>query len=903
MPAQATTASVGQRRLHSQSQGQLQIPSYTGYSLVQSSGQQQHQIKQLTTDPHAQGLHTAQSHSQIKIQSRNRGEPLSPPLSAGHTKTTFQDDLVIPDPLNIDSHVGYVPYQDKSLANAHNNGYARSGIATHSDLHNMNIARTSKIFHVIIVGGAFAGIRAAQELEQLVPPHMITITVIEKRDQYFYNLGALRAMVKPELIDIVWLPYNNIFKYPHNRVIKGEVTAVYPNAVILKDGRKMDFDSLLVSIGSVYPQPCKVDTASHVQGKAEMRMYADIVREAESILIIGGGPTGVGLAAEIATEYQNKTVILVHAGSRLLQSECTSEAMSRKALKKLKALGVKVFLNERVIIPDDEPLTYRIECRWLKTSKGRMLFSNFQVLCNGITFNTSMMNTLDPLFTHKIIDSNSGQIRVLPTMQIDHPELPWIFSAGDVCNTAGEKQAYRADSQGGHVARCIARMAQAWAHGNPQWFNVHLKQWHDPAQFMSVAMGPSAGITDTPWIVLGDLPTRIMKSRELFLQRRYREFNLEFPGVPKHKVNSSNSSMNGNKGRSKNNASSSNSSAPTRTGRDDDRFIRSAEDIRQAQALVQAHEQAQARALHHEQAKKKTHVQIQQHQQHQQQLLASQPSISSALSQGASSTSRHNIEQRIRARGGVATNIENPVAYDLTQAMARAAITTADNIDGQFENDRVSLSRPPIRRVGNDHDAFPYAAFYGSRHHSTTTTESELSEECTSEDEDNINRIIMEANARSGYMNTPPLSTVESMTAPSDSSVALSAAPSDPKLVHESLGHFSELANQSKISVSTTSTADSASSSTSSRAPSYAASMMSGPVIPRHHKKKERDFFKATRRLFRSRDVILEEPGENEKSNQSKSSTPGVLPRMSSVMSSSVPRKTTSNLTINLQQL
>ncbi|KAJ1826549.1 hypothetical protein LPJ56_002121 [Coemansia sp. RSA 2599] len=753
-------------------------------------------------------------------------------------------------------------------------------------MHNLNLARTSKVFHVIIVGGAFAGIRAAQELEQLLPPHMITITVIEKRDQYFYNLGALRAMVKTELIDIVWLPYTNIFKYPHNRVIKGEVTAVYPNAVILRDGRKMDFDSLLVSIGSVYPQPCKVDTTSHVQGKAEMRTYAEIVREAESILIIGGGPTGVGLAAEIATEYQNKTVILVHAGSRLLQSECTSEAMSRKALKKLKALGVKVFLNERVIIPDDEPLTYRIECRWLKTSKGRMLFSNFQVLCNGITFNTSMMNTLDPLFTHKIIEGKTGQIRVLPTMQIDHPELPWIFSAGDVCNTAGEKQAYRADSQGGHVARCMARMAQAWAHGNPQWFNVPLKQWHDPAQFMSVAMGPSAGITDTPWIVLGDLPTRIMKSRELFLQRRYREFNLEFPGVPKRKVSSSNYGS----------GSSSSSNVLTRPGRDDDRFIRSAEEIRQAQALVQAHEQAQARVLRHEQARKRAQTQ---------QPLVVSPSVSSgsaALAQVANSASRHKVENRIRAHGGVATNIKNSAAYDLTQAMACAAISTADSLDGQFENDRVSLSRPPIRHIGNEQDAFPYAAFYNNRQPSTTTTtDSEMSEDYTSEDEENVQRIIREANARSALMNTPPLSTMESTVAPSDSSAAPSTVLNDIKPANGSLGHFSNAANQSKISVSTTSTADSVSSSTSSRAPSYAASLMSGPVIPRH--KKERNIFRATRRLFGSRDTIPEETDENEKSASTKPTLPGVLPRMSSVMSASTPKKSTSNLTINLQQL
>ncbi|KAJ2902093.1 hypothetical protein GGI21_004602, partial [Coemansia aciculifera] len=487
----------------------------------------------------------------------------------------------------------------------------------------MNIARTSKTFHVVIIGGSFAGIRAAQELESLLPPRLVTITVIDRRDQYFYNLGALRALVKPELIDLVWLPYDHIFRYPHNKVIQGEAASVYPNSVILKDGRKLDFDSLLVATGSVYPPPCKVETTTHTKGKAELRMFGDMVRIADSILIIGGGPTGVGLAAEVATVYPKKTVVLVHAGERLLSSESASKSVSRKAYKKLKSMGVKVILGERVIIPEEEPLKNQIDCRWLKTSKGRRLFSSLQFLCNGITFETSLMDSLDPVFKHKIIDGTTGQIRVLPTMQLNHPELPWIFSAGDVCNTAGEKQAYRADSQGSHVAKCMARMAQAWAHGHGQWFDVPLKPWHDPAQYMSVAMGPTAGVTDTPWIVLGDMPTRILKSRELFLARRYREFNLEFPGISK---------QDGGDG------------------------------------LIHDLADAKPPAAHHH------------HYHH----------IFSFMS-------RHNIEQRIKTRGGVATNPSHSV-YGASNAVANAAITAANHLDHRFDFDRVSLSRPMVRR-------------------------------------------------------------------------------------------------------------------------------------------------------------------------------------------------------------
>ncbi|KAJ2824932.1 hypothetical protein GGI24_003290 [Coemansia furcata] len=59
--------------------------------------------------------------------------------------------------------------------------------------------------------------------------------------------------------------------------------------------------------------------------------------------------------------------------------------------------------------------------------------------------------------------------------------------------------------------------------------------------------------------------------------------------------------------------------------------------------------------------------------------------------------SRHNIEQRIRARGGVATNPSNSV-YSASNAAANAAMAAADRLDYKYDIDRVSLSRPMIRR-------------------------------------------------------------------------------------------------------------------------------------------------------------------------------------------------------------
>ncbi|KAJ1899082.1 hypothetical protein LPJ66_002351 [Kickxella alabastrina] len=805
-----------QRRLHSQSHGNLQTPSYTGYSLIQNPANR-------IQEPAASGLHhpnTVNNHIP-----RYHHEQQQPPQQ----RRQYSNNSSIPSPLSgnhSSASFRQTNWQAPGASQYSTNKHA--SVASHHDLQSTLIARTSKIFHVIIVGGAFAGIRAAQDLEGLIPPHMITITVVERRDQYFYNLGTLRSMVKPELIDLVWLPYDNIFRYPHNRVIKGEVTAVYPNSVILKSGRKMDFDALLVSTGSNYPPPCKYDTTtSSIQGKAEMHIYAEIVRVADSILIIGGGPTGVGLAAEIATEFPNKTIIIVHGGERLLPSESNSESMSRKAYKKLKALGVKVFLNERVVIPEDQPLKYRLESRWLKTNKGRMLFSNFQFLCNGITFNTSLMDTLDPVFKHNIIDAKSGQIQVLPTMQINNPELPWIFSAGDVCNTAGEKQAYRADSQGSHVAKCMAKMAQAWGHGDPRWYNVPLKHWNDPAQFMAVAMGPNSGVTETPWIVLGDLPTRIMKSRELFLQRRYREFNLEFPGIPKR-------------------------AKTTSRNRGDEQRI--------ASQTVLTREQISA------------------------------PIVSQIK---GPRVSRQNIEQqRIRARGAVTTDM-GATSYDLSKAMARAAISAAESLDEQFDSDRVSLSQPSSRRTPTNKESIPYANFY-SRHQRSTSS-SEISERCPSDEEDVNNIISSHSRNASQSTDSKPRSAQGSTTASEGSGSV--CQQSEITRILPGYQNAESVCSSSSASVITSGTSE---SSNSSKAPSYTMSLMNGPILPRHHTK-ERSIF-GGRSFFKSHNTIHEDShsSANESTDENAAHP---LPHINSVFSSSISKRSASNLSINLEQL
>lgn len=100
------------------------------------------------------------------------------------------------------------------------------------------------------------------------------------------------------------------------------------------------------------------------------------IDSAGSILIVGGGPTGVELAGEIAVDFPDKKVTLVHIGSRLL--EFIGPKAGDKTLQWMKSKKVDVKLEQRVNLDSfsDESKTYQ-------TSAGEIINADCHFLCTG----------------------------------------------------------------------------------------------------------------------------------------------------------------------------------------------------------------------------------------------------------------------------------------------------------------------------------------------------------------------------------------------------------------------------------------------------------------------------------------------------------------------------------------
>ena len=143
------------------------------------------------------------------------------------------------------------------------------------------------------------------------------------------------------------------------------------------------------------------------------------IRSAGSILIIGGGPTGVELTGEIAVDFPEKEVTLVHNGSRLMQF--IGPKASNKTLDWLRSKRVEVKLEQSVNLNSvsDGSRTYQ-------TSAGETIEADCHFLCTGSPLGSAW---LKETFLKDKLDIH-GRLMVDKNLRVkDHSN---IFAIGDI---------------------------------------------------------------------------------------------------------------------------------------------------------------------------------------------------------------------------------------------------------------------------------------------------------------------------------------------------------------------------------------------------------------------------------------------------------------------------------------
>jgi NADH:quinone reductase (non-electrogenic) len=308
----------------------------------------------------------------------------------------------------------------------------------------------SKSWRVIIVGGGFGGLRAAQALKS----DLVEVTVIDRRNYHLFQPLLYQVATGSLSPGQISAPLRGVLSRQKNtRVLLGSVEDVDPDSkqVFLADGAVLPYDSLIIATGSQTsyfghddwqewaPGLKSIEEATTIRHKilyafeVAERIGDPIQRRAWlTFVIVGAGPTGVELAgaiAEIARQTlkndfrsirpEESQIILLDGAPRLLMP--FPEDLAEKAKQSLVKLGVTVRCGAMVKDVDQEGVTIETE-KHLDHIEARTV-----IWAGGIT--ASSLGEVIVQRTNVETD-NGRRIKVKPDLTI--PTYPDIYVIGDL---------------------------------------------------------------------------------------------------------------------------------------------------------------------------------------------------------------------------------------------------------------------------------------------------------------------------------------------------------------------------------------------------------------------------------------------------------------------------------------
>jgi NADH dehydrogenase FAD-containing subunit len=230
----------------------------------------------------------------------------------------------------------------------------------------LNSTSTMSTTHeIVILGAHHGGVNAAHyllrhvipPLSKLTPNVLYHITIVSPNTDFFWNVATPRHLVSEELIPSksVWLSIAAAFaKYDQNTItfIQGKAIALSPKSRTVtittstNQTQEVIYSTLVIATGSSYASPLWQINESDSVTKAEIARIRGSLKNAQTVLISGGGAVGVETAGEIGSYYPKKSITLLSGTTRLLIR--LTAYNSAKAESKLKTLGVKTLHNLRV---------------------------------------------------------------------------------------------------------------------------------------------------------------------------------------------------------------------------------------------------------------------------------------------------------------------------------------------------------------------------------------------------------------------------------------------------------------------------------------------------------------------------------------------------------------------------
>jgi NADH dehydrogenase FAD-containing subunit len=355
---------------------------------------------------------------------------------------------------------------------------------------------------VVVIGGGYGGVNVAKALDA-----DLDVVLVEPKDAFVHNIGALRALVEPTFLPKIFLPYDRLLT--SGRVVRDRAVEVSAHRVVLASGEAIDADYVVLATGSAYPFPAKSDAHDAEDAIDNYRAAYTELTEASRVLLVGAGPVGIELAGEIAAKWPDKHITLLDLADDVLGDRFRPD-LRAELRTQLLDLGVELALGEglREFPPTaaNELATFTVT-----TNTGRQITADIWFQCFGVTPISDYLR--DDLAAARRPD---GFVSVGPALQLAGQEN--VFAIGDV-STADAKMAGMAGMQAQLVAANIIKLVNG---------DHDLVAYEPYGTAIVVPIGPEGGSGQLPG--QEDLISREMvatlKGRDLMVDRYGDTFGL-----------------------------------------------------------------------------------------------------------------------------------------------------------------------------------------------------------------------------------------------------------------------------------------------------------------------------------------------------------------------------------------
>jgi NADH dehydrogenase FAD-containing subunit len=321
---------------------------------------------------------------------------------------------------------------------------------------------------VVVLGGGYGGINAAKALDDVAD-----VTLVDPTESFVHNIAAWRALVEPEWIDRIFLPYEHLLA--HGRFVRDRAVAIHGRRVTLASGDVLEPDYLVLATGSYYPFPAKTEEPDVASARSRLRAAHEALLVADRALIVGAGPSGLELAGEIKAFYPDKQVTIADVSADILTGPY-DQGLRDELRRQLDELGVELRLGVALSeLPSATPAT--LAPIRVGTADGGELVADIWFRAFGVRPHSDYLQggSLDDRRDER------GYVRVDEHMRVVGETN--VFALGDVSD-ADRDMAGIATRQAGVVAANV----RASIAGESQ-----LTRWETMPPLIVIPLGPEGG--------------------------------------------------------------------------------------------------------------------------------------------------------------------------------------------------------------------------------------------------------------------------------------------------------------------------------------------------------------------------------------------------------------------------